>query len=294
VPFSKKTSYFSGEYRESQHFYQPVAAEGEKMTQFIQVKSGTGVVAGILQYPMEYLDARKEIEAFAVRNDLRASDMPMAIRAITGNAAVRELARPNYMDFITAEYQGSRNNFRSYEVWHSTGSLSTVSGLESAFGSKDKYRFMKVDEEEWRSSGKGKYAGKDIPRIENLNDLRNGRNIPTAGTPYMCALILPADFKLLSVNTDENTVMEYYKTGKPLIFEAAQLKPWQFRIDDRVLCACGSPENRQALANMLFGSKEEGGEGWSAFGSHHNIDLDGFGVNAIGRPLFFYNNNTGL
>jgi formylglycine-generating enzyme required for sulfatase activity len=264
------------------------------MTQFTQIRSGHGVVAGTLRYPALYVDARKGIEVFAQMHGLRVNDMPMGIRAITSNALVREIARPDYVDFITTEYQGLRNGSRSYEVWHSTGSLSTVVGLEKAFTSRDKYRFMDTDDNEWLDAGAGRYAGKDVVRLENVDDLRKGRDIPNAGTPYMCALLLPADFEFIPANADEKTAMEQYRSGKPFIFEAAQLKSWQFRLDDRVLCACGSPENREALANLIFNSKEEGGEGWSVFGSHHNISNGGFNSKAIGRPLFFYNNNTGI
>jgi formylglycine-generating enzyme required for sulfatase activity len=89
-------------------------------------------------------------------------------------------------------------------------------------------------------------------------------------------------------------VIEHHEKNLITVFKAAQLKEWQFRIDDRVLCLTGSPENREKLADLIFKTKENGGEGWDTFGSHHNTEKDMFGTDAVGRPVFFYNDRTGI
>jgi hypothetical protein len=80
----------------------------------------------------------------------------------------------------------------------------------------------------------------------------------------------------------------------PKINGRGQLDYDTFMQDDRVLMIMGSPESREALAKMLFGKKEEGGEGWSNIGSYHRINEVGFDKQAKGRLVCLYNYYIGL
>ncbi|MCK4670488.1 MAG: hypothetical protein KAT43_04750, partial [Nanoarchaeota archaeon] len=67
-----------------------------------------------------------------------------------------------------------------------------------------------------------------------------------------------------------------------------------FMQDDRVLMIAGSPDNREALAKMLFGAKKDGGEGWDSVGSYHRINEVGFDTTARGRLVYLYYDVDGL
>jgi formylglycine-generating enzyme required for sulfatase activity len=261
---------------------------------FAQVRSRGSVVAAMLKYPLEYSAARRQIAEYAGHHDLCVSDMPLAIRAMAIDPAVRSLARASYLDVITAEYHGLRNGEHSYEAWHSVGTLASVGGLVGPFTRRDGSGFSEVDEIEWTSIGRGEFEGREVPRCESLVELRHGGATPQPGTPYTCALKLPADFQLIPLDADAETVLAHHRKGRFTIFRAGQLSSWQFMLDDRVLCVCGSAESREALADLAFGPPENGGEGWSRFGSHHDMIDRGFPPVAVGRPVFLYNGETGI
>jgi formylglycine-generating enzyme len=262
------------------------------------IGTGNGLItcAAMLDFPMEYLAAREEIERFSKQNDFLVNDMPMAINAMAGSGRIRNLARSRYLDVLTAEYQGMRDGKRYYEAWHSVGALSTPEGLRLALKTLEGNGFSPVDEAEWIAMGDGWYKGEKIPRINCVDDLRQGVDIPNPGKPYICSLMLPSDFHLIPLDADKDTVLEYYRKDGLVIFESGQLNSWQFELDDRVLCLCGSPDNRKSLAAIVFADKSAGGEGWSTFGSHHNLEFvqDDVCPRPMGRPVFFYNDNTGI
>src|SRR3990167_6926221 len=108
------------------------------------------------------------------------------------------------------------------------------------------YAFMPIPDYEWVSVGKGNYDGLNVARI-HLEDVKKG-SVPAAGTPY--------------------TVFTRLDKDKANINGRGQLTYGAFMSDDRVLMIAGSPDNREALAKMLFGRKEDGGEGWSNIGSY--------------------------
>ena len=162
--------------------------------------------------------------------------------------------------------------FRSYETWHSVGSLATQKGLNDAFKNRrGDYGFMTIDDNEWATVGKGHYKGQDVARI-HLDDVKKG-DVPKAGTSYT-----------IFVNLDKD---------KFTINENGQLNYDTFMADDRVLMVTGSPENRETLAKMLFGAEKDGGEGWDSVGSYHRMNEIGFDE-ARGRLVYLYNNNDGL
>ncbi|MFQ5474599.1 MAG: hypothetical protein ACE5DM_02065, partial [Candidatus Nanoarchaeia archaeon] len=141
------------------------------MSQIIQAKSP---VLAVVTDSMGYLEARKEVEQLAQEHGLGAADMPMAIQAMTNNPEVRGAVRPMCLDAITGEYHGQRDGEKSYEAWHSVGSLSTVKGLEEAFKNRrGDYSFMTIDDNEWVTVGSGKYLGQDVARV-HLDDAKKG------------------------------------------------------------------------------------------------------------------------
>ena len=233
-------------------------------------------ILAVITEIQSYMNARADIDAqtkeLAKADKLVVvADIPMAIRAMTNNPEVRKAVRPTWIDSVSIEQQGKRDGDDVYEVSHSTGSFATLEGLKAGLESGiDVYGFMVVPDTEWAEAGKGKYLGKEVPRV-SLSDLRAGKNIPSIGTPY--------------------TVFTKMKDN-PNINPRGQLTYDQFMNDDRVLMTCGSPEEREALAKMLFGKTEEGGEGWSNVGSYHRLEAR-FGTNK-GRPAYLHNNHAGL
>jgi formylglycine-generating enzyme required for sulfatase activity len=109
----------------------------------------------------------------------------------------------------------------------------------------------------------------------------------------VCALALPEDFQLVPLDADADVVRSAHRHGRLTIFRAGKLAKWQFLLDDRVLCICGSPGNRERLAEVVFGCGD-GGEGRDRFGSHHDLDGAGFPLPPVGRPVFLYNGDTGI
>ena len=176
-------------------------------------------------------------------------------------------------DTVTGEYQGLRGEDRSYEAWHSVGSLATAEGLKKAFSKIGEYGFMLIPDDEWVAVEKGQYAGKEIVRV-HLEDARKGK-VPIPGTPYCISARLDKD--------------------KFVINPAGQLGYDSFMKDDRVLMIAGSPDCREALAKMLFGKKETGGEGWTVVGSYHRInDVDFNNKQPKGRLAYLSNYSNGL
>ncbi len=220
----------------------------------------------------EYVTARNQAEEAAKKHGLTVADMPMVIKAMTTHPEVREAIRSLWINTITGEYHGKRAGNRSYEAWHSAGSLATAKGLEKLLKQAGKYSFMPISDDEWVAVGKGNYNGQSVARV-HLEDARKG-DVPKAGTPY--------------------TVFARLDKDKANINERGQLDYDTFMQDDRVLMITGSPDSREALAKMLFGKKEEGGEGWANIGSYHRINEVGFDAKAKGRLVFLSNNDDGL
>ncbi len=239
------------------------------MSQIVQIKSP--VLAAVTDQT-GYVKARNQAEKLSNEHSLTVADMPMVIQAMTTHPEVRGAIRPNWIDTITGEYHGQRDGDRSYETWHSAGSLATAKGLEKLFSKAGDYAFMSISDDEWVAVGKGSYNGQNVARV-HLEDAKKG-NVPAPGTPYSIFVRLDKD--------------------SPKINGRGQLDYDTFMQDDRVLMITGSPESREALAKMLFGKKEEGGEGWSNIGSYHRINEVGFDAQAKGRLAFLGSNNDGL
>ena len=238
-------------------------------SQIVRIKTP---VLALVTGPTGYLMAREEAEKRSQEKGLTVADMPMVIQAMANHPEVREAIRPTWVDTITGEYHGQRDGDRSYETWHSAGSLATAKGLEKAFSKAGDYGFMQIADDEWVAVGKGNYNGQNVARI-HLDDIKKG-SVPVAGTPY--------------------TVFTRLDKDKANINGSGQLTYDAFMSDDRVLMIAGSPDNREALAKMLFGKKEEGGEGWSNIGSYHRINKVGFDAQAKGRLVCLYGSGNGL
>lgn len=219
-----------------------------------------------------YVSARKQADELSAEHGLTVADMPLVIQAMSSHPEIRKAIRPSWIDTITAELHGQRDGERSYEAWHSAGSLASSEGLEKAFPKMGAYGFMKVGDDEWTSVGKGSYDGKNVARI-HLDDARNGK-VPAPGIPHTIFVLLDKDHPNIN------------KRG-PVGYD-------EFMNDDRVLMITGSPENRERLAKILFGSKEQGGEGWTSVGSYHRTNEVGFGTNAVGRLVYVNYNYDGL
>ncbi|MBI2133428.1 hypothetical protein HYU11_01975 [Candidatus Woesearchaeota archaeon] len=230
------------------------------MSQIVQIKSP--VLAAVTDQT-SYVKARNQAEKLSNEHGLTVADMPMAIQAMTTRPEVREAIRPVWIDTITGEYHGQRDG-RSYETWHSAGSLATAKGLEKLFKQAGDYAFMPISDDEWVAVGKGSYNGQTVARV-HLEDAKKG-NVPAPGTPY--------------------TIFVRMDKDKPTINGRGQLDHDTFMQDDRVLMITGSPDSREALAKMLFGKKEEGGEGWSNIGSYHRINEVGFDAKPKGRLAY--------
>src|SRR3989344_7093475 len=239
------------------------------MPQIVQIKSP---VLAVVTDRTSYVKARKEADKLASEHGLRVADMPMTIQAMANHPEVREAIRPAWIDTITGEYHGQRDGDRSYETWHSVGSLATAKGLEKLFSKAGEYAFMQIADDEWGAVGKGNYNGQNVARI-HLDDVKKG-SVPAAGTPY--------------------TVFTRLDKDKANINGSGQLTYDTFMSDDRVLMITGSPQSREALATMLFGRKEDGGEGWSNIRSYHRINEVGFDAQAKGRLVYLDYNDSGL
>ncbi|MBI2147075.1 hypothetical protein HYU19_01200 [Candidatus Woesearchaeota archaeon] len=239
------------------------------MSQLVQLNSS--VLAAVTSRT-GYINARKEADKLALEHDLTVADMPMAIQAMTNHPEVREAIRPFWVDTITGEYHGQRKGDRSYETWHSVGSLATTAGLEKRFFFKaGDHDFMLISDEEWVAVGKGSYNNETVVRV-HLEDAKKG-NVPALGTPY--------------------TIFVKVDKDRPKINGRGQLNYDTFMQDDRVLMITGSPEGREALAKMLFGRGEDGG-GYSTIGSYHRINEVGFDAKAKGRLAYLDIHSHGL
>ncbi len=230
-----------------------------------EIIQATSPVIAVITERLPYVNARKQVDGLVKQYRLKGvADMPMAIQAMDNHPEVRGKIRHGWVDTITGEYHGLRDkDTRSYETWHSAGSLATAKGLEKAFARAENYGFMQTANDEWVPIGNGIYDGQDVRRV-HLDDVKKG-DVPSAGTPYTIYVRLDKD--------------------SPNINPSGQLEYDVFMQDDRVLMVTGSPENREVLAKMLFGRKEEGGEGWNSVGSYHRINEVGFDVNPKGRPV---------
>ena len=221
---------------------------------------------------IRYVDARFQAEQLVKEYGLKVVDMPLLIQSMNNQPKIREAVRPIWADTLTGEYQGLRGEDRSYEAWHSIGSLTTAEGLKKAFSKIGEYGFMPIPDDEWIKVGKGQYDGKKIVRV-HLEDARKGK-VPTPGTPYCISVRLDKD------NTTINP-------RKRLYYDS-------FMRDDRVLMIAGSPDCREALAKILFGKKEEDDKGWTTVGSYHRINDVDSSKKPKGRLACLNSDNDGL
>ncbi len=250
------------------------------MAQIIQVKRGINglrrlmgssdqkVVAALSAFG-SYFNARKEAEILAQEHGLRVADLPLAITVMDLNLEIRKAIRSNGVDTLTVECHGMRRGSeRCYETWHSIGSLATVDGLVDAFEYHTRMDgFVRLPDDEWRAVG----PGREFARV-HIDDVKRG-DVPKEGDPYACFVRLDKDH--------------------PAICSSGRLSYDDWMKDDIVLLRCGSPSCREKLADILFKSPREGGEGWTAVGSHHQIyDVDF--VTPKGRLVCLFNGNHGL
>ncbi|MBI4153846.1 hypothetical protein HY501_00765 [Candidatus Woesearchaeota archaeon] len=191
--------------------------------------------------------------------------MPMVIHAINAFPEIRAAIRTDTIDILSAEYHGLREYGRSYEVWHSVGSLARASTLGTLFPKRDSNGFLDILPDEWIAVGAGRYNGQAIARV-HLGDLKKG-NVPPAGTPYTTFVRLEND--------------------SPIII-SGQLNYDHFMRDDRILMVAGSPENRESLAKIIFGKNR------TTFGSNPFMNVAGFRAEAKGRLLYLGYDYGGL
>ena len=237
----------------------------------VQVIHAAAPVLAAVTELSDYVEARARADLWSFSNGLPVADMPMAIQALTAHPEVRGAIRPCGIDTLTGEYHGQRDGSRSYEVWHSVGSLATADGLAEGLKKKSlifgKQGFMDVENDEWVAVGNGRYNGQNVVRV-HLEEVKRG-NVPAPGTPYSIFVRLDRDSTKIS-------------GGGLLVYDA-------FMRDDRVLMVAGSLESREALANMLFR-----GEGHDSVGSIHDIGVVSFDAMARGRLTALGYENSGL
>src|SRR3989338_1347275 len=140
------------------------------MSQIVQIKS---LVLAAVTDKIGYVKARKEADKLASEHGLRVADTPMAIQAMANHPEIREAIRPGWINTITGEYHGQRGDERSYETWHSAGSLTTAKGLEKLFNQAGINAFMPISDDEWASIEQGRYNDQTVARV-HLEDARKG------------------------------------------------------------------------------------------------------------------------
>ena len=277
------------------------------MPQIVQVKSP--VLAAVTDQT-GYVKARNQAEKLSQKNGLTVADMPMVIQAMAINPKVRKVIRDDHwIDTTTSEYHGLRDGERSYEVWHSAGSLATVRGFEkqckqmdeewkaevllTASADSENLRdlfqvcnyFMPISNDEWVAVGEGSYNGQEVMRL-HLDDVKRDR-VPAPGTPYTIFVRLDRDNP--KINDSGRLSWEDYGYAQKVLLDYDT-----FMHDDRVLMITGSLGNREALSKMLFGKKKDGGEGWSKIGSYHKINEVGFDSRVKGRMVNLSSRDLGL
>ncbi|HLC46467.1 MAG TPA: hypothetical protein VJI75_01875 [Candidatus Nanoarchaeia archaeon] len=240
------------------------------MSQIIH-QTGSPVLVAITDR-IGYVDARFQAEQLVKEHGLTLADMPLLIQSMNNQPKIRKAVRPVWVDTLTGEYHGQREGDRSYEAWHSVGSLATAEGLKRAFSKIGEYGFMPIPGAEWIAVGEGKFDGKNVVRV-HFEDVKKG-NVPIPGTPYC-----------ISVRLDKDN---------PTIHLRGQLDYDSFMRDDRVLMIAGSPDCREALAKILFGKKENGDEGWTSVGSYHRINDVDFSKKPKGCLAYLSGNYYGL
>jgi hypothetical protein len=220
---------------------------------------------------MGYYDAKKQITNFCQKHRLTIADMPTVIGSMATHSDVYKSLSSKSIFTVTGEYHGFRDDFTScYEVWHSVGSLVTVENPRDLSTRWTYIDFVQISHDEWNSVGNANYNGRSFERV-HLSDARKG-NVPATGTPYV-----------IFTSTGDRE-FSFNRSGR-LSYDS-------FMQDDRVLMVAGSPDAREALAKKFFGKKEDGGEGWNTFGSYHNIEVNEFGHQALGRPLYLNTNSN--
>lgn len=237
------------------------------MTEIIQIKSP---VIGVISDSDSYVGSRNQIDELAKNYDnLIVADMPMVIHSLINQPELRSAIRPGWVDTLTSEYHGKRDNNRFYEIWHSVGSLANAKSLEKYFSKADKDGFIPISKQEWDAVGKGNYKGEEIARF-HLDDIKRGYT-PPIGKPYTIFTSLDQDFQ----NAES----------------FGQLNYTAFMYNDRILMIAGSLENREGIAKLFFGKKENGGEGLHSFANYHKISESSFNQTPKGRSIYLNDNS---
>ena len=237
------------------------------------IKSGLKVVAAVPEHAFSYAKALKDIDVISKRHKLTVADMPLAILAICSNYDLRKDIRPGAIDVASAEYYGIRDDNHSYEIWHSTGSLTTLQGLEHAI-TEDKHDFFNITAAEWHDIGNGSFNGADVPRY-HLYDIKKGES-PKPGKPH--TIFVRPDKDKPNINPNPFQKLEY----------------GPFMNNDRVLMIAGSLEGREMIANMLFGREGKYTEKNYYVGNHHRIKSQAFEETPKGSPLFLDERDGGF
>jgi len=173
----------------------------------------------------EYGFIPNHAEKFAKKYDLKVADIPLLIQSLIIHPKVNDVIMKEVIDTVTGRYYGLRDGDRSYEVWHSAGSLATEKSLKTF-----------INHDEWVQIGKGEYNGQTIER-RHLEDVKRG-DVPASGTPYTIHVRIDKD--------NFNFNRERYFTSNTLMQ------------DDNILMFTGSLDNREVLNKLIFCKKKEG------------------------------------
>ncbi len=244
--------------------------------------------------PQKGVKERNEFDKFFVKYGLTFADMPLAIRILTNYPrALYSFGREQF-DTTTVECHGLRCGEPYYEIWHSIGSLTSGKGLEKALSRVRNRGFTPIADDEWAEVGKGSYQGRDIPRI-HLSDLKKG-DVPATGIPFVAFVRLNKDRFNIYENMhakliQANNKVPKYDLNRGLIYSA--LRESEFIQDDRILMVAGSPENRDALAEIILKIQKIKGsqkiQRYHAFlYNNHSIGAVGFDAKAKGRLVSLY------
>ncbi len=224
-----------------------------------------------------YVKALKDITKLAKQHNLTIADLPIAIEAMLKHPSIRKLLRADRFVTRTSEYTHQRSGNMMYETWHSVGSLSSYKGIEQRLNEDIKLEnwgnFISIANAEWTAMG----TGNEVVRV-HLDDVKKN-DIPAIGTPH-----------IIFVRVDKDD---------PLLNPKEQLTLPDFMTDDRSLMLAGSLENRAGLANIIYGSKTDGGEGKKTVDNQYGTCYANSETKIFGKIMgldFCYNgfNRTGL
>jgi hypothetical protein len=231
-------------------------------------------VIGAVTADSRYIAAREEIDRLVKEHGLVIPDLPDMIRVLNVVPEIWEVIRQGHINVLSTENQGMRNGQQVYEARHSVpGVLSTVKRMR--YLSDEGYCFVKISEPEW-------YA--DVPRVD-LWDLRQGK--APIGKPHINELVIPEGYNLIPRKANMKKVLEAHNRGELIIFAQSQLTPEQYRLDDRVLALCDSPELVEATIKLLTD------KGNSTIETNLRITEVGFDKN-LGRPICFDYHGGGI